>query len=132
MEDSRIVDRRRCHLRAQIMLTETAAAMSCSVEDLSAKGAKLTLSMPMALPSELILVMPWRGGERTWIRKRWQDGASVGVEFAPADCIDSVKLLKLVEENAELKETLKRSSARLAALGQRAVPVEPYRRQISY
>ena len=126
MENNRIADRRRCRLRAQILLTETAAAMPCTVEDLSAKGAKLILSMPMALPSELILVMPWRGGERTWIRKRWQNGASVGVEFAPADCIDSFKLVKLVEENAELKETLKRSSARLAALGQRALPVEPH------
>lgn len=60
-------------------------SQKCSVEDLSASGAKLVLSDEKPLPAKFDLILTSSGRKRSHkCVKRWQTGNMIGIEFLSA------------------------------------------------
>jgi len=55
------------------------APIACSLADVSALGARLSVDRPAMLPDEFMLVL--RKDLRRWCRIKWRSETEVGVEF---------------------------------------------------
>jgi len=112
--------RKRVFKTAQIVVTENAPILECRARDLSAYGARLTLSATYGLPQQFDVIID---GERRAVRSVWRTCTEMGVMFAgesrnPGDSLERerdvaslIELLKMAEEkwpspeNSEISET---------------------------
>jgi hypothetical protein len=79
--EGRATRRQRVLKGAKIVFYHSSSVVDCAVRDLSAKGAKLGCSDPMAVPAEFRLVTPADGLMRE-ARVVWRKEGLIGVEFA--------------------------------------------------
>lgn len=110
MVENRIAERSRCKMRAEV--TFEGEVIRCVICDMSVRGARLTLPCAKELPRSFTLAFPWQ--DRACVRKRWQNGFSVGVEFELVATITPSRFIKVVDELAETKKTVERLSKQLA------------------
>ncbi|MDB5650150.1 MAG: type pilus assembly PilZ, partial [Hyphomicrobiales bacterium] len=116
-------ERVRTYIGARAVFNNGQSTMDCQVRNLSATGAKLSLSESVGLPSVFTLEIPSR--QKSYRAElRWRSGESVGVEFVEpaashdrqqasgADDIEAVRA-----ENAILRRRVGELVARLANLG---------------
>jgi diguanylate cyclase (GGDEF)-like protein len=76
----RIEHRERVLRRGRIILGDGFSTIDCVIRDISAHGARFTVQEGIAIPRTLSLAIPDTGRTHQAIR-RWQRGASIGVEF---------------------------------------------------
>lgn len=122
MNERRHHERVRTILGAQIIFNNKSSTIDCQVRNISATGAKLTLSETVALPSEFDVHVPQKG--RTFrARLRWRSAEGVGVEFlndeardAPADDV-LARVRDLESENELLRKRVLELMVELEKVG---------------
>jgi hypothetical protein len=121
--EGRKTPRVRTYMGGRAIFNNGNSSIDCQVRNLSAEGAKLTLSESVGLPSAFLLDIPSRNkGYR--VEVRWRTTDSVGVEFvdrAPetrepgANGSETIDALRA--ENATLRRRVRELVSRLADLG---------------
>ena len=83
--DHRKTPRQQFHYRASILLKDDPAPRTCSLADISATGAKVTLDTFEQLPEQFVLLLTPSGSARRLCRVVWQTELVAGVRFANAE-----------------------------------------------
>jgi hypothetical protein len=76
--------RRQFHYTARIIAGKNTPPITCSISDISERGARIALEGDGEVPDTFILLLTADGGARRQCRVVWRDGVSVGVEFPEA------------------------------------------------
>jgi hypothetical protein len=124
MKEARHHERVRTILGAQIIFNHKNSTLECQIRNISAGGAKLSVSDAVALPNEFDLHIPQKG--RTFrARLRWRSADGVGVEFlnddaraapAPENDLKS-RVLELESENELLRRRVRELMVELEKAG---------------
>lgn len=110
MSEHRREIRQRTFLKGRIVFNKGASSMDCLVRDMSASGARLSLSETTTLPDAFELYIPQK--EKTYRSSlAWRRADSVGITFldeappapAPAAADEASSLLALVRRVSELE-----------------------------
>jgi hypothetical protein len=119
----------RTFLRAQIIYNNELTVVDCLVKNISASGAKVSVSETVSVPAEFDLCIPQKN--KTYhARMVWRDTTMMGVEFVTTETpakqtepeiqsdIIEARIRKLEIQNAELKIRVRHLCKRLENLGQ--------------
>ncbi len=112
MDDTRINERKRAMLGAQIIFNNRNSTLDCQVRNISPKGARLAISDTVTLPEEFDLHVPQKG--KTYrARLRWRNNEGAGVEIlneeGPASPVQvsrgdyAMRIAELETENSSLR-----------------------------
>lgn len=134
--DKRDSDRVRAFLRAQIIFNNRMSTIDCIIKNISATGARIALGDSFAVPAEFDIFIPQRSSSHH-AKLVWRDKDSIGVDFvdvlhhqpgpngtsaeaAPEQAATSgeARIRQLEVQNAELKQRIRKLTARLEDLGQ--------------
>ncbi|MBX9740748.1 MAG: PilZ domain-containing protein [Beijerinckiaceae bacterium] len=124
-EDQPAEDRRNERVRtligARAIFNNGGNSVDCQIRNLSATGAKITLSAAVGLPESFILDIPSRGKSyHAELRWRHEDAAGVdfvGDEMGKSSLAPEEQIAALKKENAILRRRVSELVARLADLG---------------
>jgi PilZ domain len=111
--DKRRAPRFRALLNASIVSRNRAAPLSCTVNQLSATGARLSIAATNPLPDEFDISIPQKNLARH-ARLVWRNGDQAGVDFSTAESERSDKDIETDEIRLELAR-LKAENERLRA-----------------
>jgi diguanylate cyclase (GGDEF)-like protein len=81
--DRRSVRRQRVLKRGRIFLPNVPSAIECTIRDISPKGARLRVSVPLIAPEQFEVALG-NASERTQVILRWQSSNELGVQFVHA------------------------------------------------
>jgi hypothetical protein len=133
--DKRDSDRVRAFLRAQIIFNNRMSTIDCIIKNISPTGARVALGDSFAVPSEFEIYIPQRNSSHH-AKLVWRDKDSIGIDFvdAPHQAVASssldaaapepaviggeARIRQLEVQNAELKQRIRKLTARLEDLGQ--------------
>jgi hypothetical protein len=73
--------RKQFHRPASVLLAEDSPPRSCTIEDISDTGARITLECDGDLPEEFTLLLTANGATHRRCRVVWRTGLTVGVQF---------------------------------------------------
>ncbi len=82
MNDHRKARRRQLTYRAHIIARNGVDLRSCTVRDVSARGARIMVETVAEIPEEFVLILSERGRPRRQCQVVWRDEAEIGVRFA--------------------------------------------------
>jgi hypothetical protein len=82
MMDRRVVSRRRTYLKGLVVFNNGNSTQDCVVRDLTAQGALVELSSPLAPETFDLLLLS--SNERRHARIVWRAGRRSGLAFSPA------------------------------------------------
>jgi hypothetical protein len=131
--DKRDSDRVRAFLRAQIIFNNRMSTIDCIIKNISSTGARVALGDSFAVPAEFDIYIPQRNCSHH-AKLVWRDKDSIGIDFvdavhqagssSSADAAEPVaiggeaRIRQLEVQNAELKQRIRKLTARLEDLGQ--------------
>lgn len=129
--DKRDGDRIRAFLRAQIIFNNRMSTIDCIIKNISPTGARVALADSLAVPAEFDIYIPQRNASHH-AKLVWRDRDSIGIDFvdvqhpgaAPDAAAEVValggeaRIRQLEVQNAELKQRIRKLTARLEDLGQ--------------
>lgn len=131
--DRRDGDRIRAFLRAQIIFNNRMSTIDCIIKSISPTGARVALADSLAVPAEFDIYIPQRNANHH-AKLVWRDRDSIGIDFVdvphagPAPGTDilseppalggEARIRQLEAQNAELKQRIRKLTARLEDLGQ--------------
>jgi hypothetical protein len=120
--ESRASKRERVMLTAALSFSNRTFSVTCLVTQISAKGAKLSLSREVAISEKMNIAIPQRNIE-TSARLVWRRGHHAGIEFqdavesAPPEAPKS-RVRELEDENKRLRVALAKLDARMKEMQQ--------------
>ena len=91
-DDKRAEPRKRVLKGAKLVFND--GVIDCTVLDISAKGALVSLSVPMPVPEQAALHL--NGGVIYPVRRRWGRGKNVGFEFEGAPSFSAVAAARIL------------------------------------
>jgi hypothetical protein len=132
--DKRESDRVRAFLRAQIIFNNRMSTIDCIIKNISPTGARIALGDSFAVPAEFDIFIPQRNSSHH-CKLVWRDRDSIGVDFVdvphhlgigasheaaaePPAIGGEARIRQLEVQNAELKQRIRKLTARLEDLGQ--------------
>jgi hypothetical protein len=131
--DKRESDRVRAFLRAQIIFNNRMSTIDCIIKNISSTGARIALGDSFAVPAEFDIYIPQRSSSHH-CKLVWRDRDSIGVDFVdvphqpgtasqeaaaePSAIGGEARIRQLEVQNAELKQRIRKLTARLEDLGQ--------------